>query len=253
MFDGCTSLTQAPALPSTEVDYHCYEYMFSGCTSLTEAPALPATILSGNCYSHMFDGCTSLTQAPELPATGMAYGCYRGMFSGCTSLTEAPEILVEGAEDSYTEMFIGCTSLSKIKVNFTRWDSYMGDNISDCDCMMFAGSMESWVYNVAPTGTFICPDELNIEYGVSRIPEGWEVVQFNKSGTENVTASSCSVWTEDHSIFVRGAVGRIEVYDLNGKLLRSAQGTENETVRFVLPGKGTYVVKTETKSVKIMN
>jgi hypothetical protein len=37
MFTSCSSLTQAPELPSTELaDYCCY-YMFSGCTSLTQA------------------------------------------------------------------------------------------------------------------------------------------------------------------------------------------------------------------------
>ena len=34
--------------------------MFSGCTSLTQAPALPATMLVNYCYSDMFSGCTSL-------------------------------------------------------------------------------------------------------------------------------------------------------------------------------------------------
>ena len=40
--------------------------MFSGCTSLTQAPALPATTLADGCYLGMFSRCTSLTQAPEI-------------------------------------------------------------------------------------------------------------------------------------------------------------------------------------------
>ena len=36
--------------------------MFRGCTSLTEAPALPATSLADSCYSYMFYGCTSLNE-----------------------------------------------------------------------------------------------------------------------------------------------------------------------------------------------
>ena len=70
----------------------CYESMFNGCTSLTAAPALPATTLAGGCYYGMFYGCTSLTTAPSLPATTLAERCYYGMFYGCTSLTTAPEL-----------------------------------------------------------------------------------------------------------------------------------------------------------------
>ena len=47
----------------------CYASMFEDCTSLTHAPALPATTLANHCYGYMFFGCTSLTQAPSLPAT----------------------------------------------------------------------------------------------------------------------------------------------------------------------------------------
>ena len=114
MFSGCTSLTQAPALPATTLAAYCYSSMFSGCTSLTQAPALPATTLVNICYSYMFEGCTSLTQAPALPATTLPYYCYKGMFSGCTALTQAPALpamtLMEGC---YQEMFSNCTSLTQ--------------------------------------------------------------------------------------------------------------------------------------------
>ena len=69
----------------TMADY-CYTYMFPGCTSLTQAPALPATTLASYCYNYMFQDCTSLTQAPALPATTLADRCYGSMFYGCTSL-----------------------------------------------------------------------------------------------------------------------------------------------------------------------
>ena len=69
----------------TMADY-CYYAMFQGCTVLTQAPALPATIMANNCYTAMFQGCTALTQAPALPATTMAINCYIAMFQGCTSL-----------------------------------------------------------------------------------------------------------------------------------------------------------------------
>ena len=80
MFDGCTGLTQAPALPATTLATYCYRYMFAGCTALTQAPALPATKLANYCYYRMFRGCTSLklsstqtgeyTVAYRIPTTG---------------------------------------------------------------------------------------------------------------------------------------------------------------------------------------
>lgn len=85
MFNGCTNLTTAPALPATTLAVGCYGMMFWGCTSLTTAPALPATTLAINCYYYMFRGCTSLTTAPNLPATTLADSCYSSMFEGCSS------------------------------------------------------------------------------------------------------------------------------------------------------------------------
>ena len=114
MFNGCTSLTQAPALPATTLAEGCYASMFSGCTSLTQAPALPATTLADYCYYDMFNGCTSLTQAPALPATTLASSCYMQMFSGCTSLTQAPALPATTLEIScYMQMFYDCTSLTQ--------------------------------------------------------------------------------------------------------------------------------------------
>ena len=114
MFSGCTSLTQAPALPATTLANDCYYNMFYGCTSLTQAPALPATTLVDGCYYSMFYGCTSLTQAPALPATTLANYCYSQMFCGCTSLTQAPVLpIITLANQCYDGMFAGCTSLTK--------------------------------------------------------------------------------------------------------------------------------------------
>ena len=114
MFNGCTSLTQAPALPATTLANSCYQSMFQGCTSLTQAPALPATTLANSCYRSMFNGCTSLAQAPELPATTLVDYCYGYMFQGCTSLTQAPALPATKLINScYRSMFQDCTSLAQ--------------------------------------------------------------------------------------------------------------------------------------------
>ena len=36
------------------MENYCYNAMFYGCTSLTQAPALPATTLASYCYDYMF-------------------------------------------------------------------------------------------------------------------------------------------------------------------------------------------------------
>ena len=114
MFKDCTNLTQAPALPATTLADSCYTYMFNGCASLAQAPALPATTLTISCYGGMFQGCTSLTQAPALPATKLATSCYSSMFRDCTNLTQAPSLPATTLADScYARMFRDCISLTQ--------------------------------------------------------------------------------------------------------------------------------------------
>ena len=79
---------------------HCYYYMFQGCTSLVQAPALPATTLKNYCYQGMFYDCTSLAQVPALPATKLKNYCYRYMFQDCTSLK-----LSSTQTDEYTQEY----------------------------------------------------------------------------------------------------------------------------------------------------
>ena len=110
MFSGCTNLASVQSvLPATDLTggTRCYESMFSDCTSLTTAPELPATALDWYCYLHMFSGCTSLTTAPELPAIKLYGSCYAGMFSGCTSLTHVKAMFKELYYDPDLDSYIG--------------------------------------------------------------------------------------------------------------------------------------------------
>ena len=79
---------------------YCYRSMFYGCTSLTAAPSLPATTLEFMCYGSMFQGCTSLTAAPSLPATTLEMRCYTAMFYGCTKIK-----LSTAASGTYTKSY----------------------------------------------------------------------------------------------------------------------------------------------------
>ena len=82
-FYGCTSLIQAPAIPSGVTNM---SWCFYGCTSLTQAPVIPSGVTD---MSSCFSGCRSLTQAPVIPSgvTNMIW-----CFYGCESLTQAPVI-----------------------------------------------------------------------------------------------------------------------------------------------------------------
>ena len=63
-FKGSTGLKDASGLDLDGIvlAYGCYISMFKGCTSLTQAPALPATTLASNCYNSMFRNCTKVTE-----------------------------------------------------------------------------------------------------------------------------------------------------------------------------------------------
>ena len=66
MFEGCTSLVNAPALPATELDINCYQSMFKGCTSLKKAPELRAKKFEERCYCWMFQDCKKLESVTML-------------------------------------------------------------------------------------------------------------------------------------------------------------------------------------------
>ena len=91
-------------LPATTLTDFCYHSMFDGCTSLTTAPALPALSLTIDCYEAMFRGCTSLTVAPVLPATRLTDHCYAEMFLDCSQLSSVTCLAVDISA-------VGCTSL----------------------------------------------------------------------------------------------------------------------------------------------
>ncbi|MBO4805545.1 MAG: T9SS type A sorting domain-containing protein [Paludibacteraceae bacterium] len=235
MFYRCTNLVQAPALPATTLADNCYDGMFLGCTSLTQAPALPATTLAKSCYSKMFCLCTNLVQAPALPATTLAEYCYSYMFNGCTSLVQAPELpAVELVNYCYDEMFYRCENLQKIKISFTEWSYETG----------------FWVGGVAPTGTFYCPKELPIKYGVNRIPEGWNVeyIDEERDVAEHISDASFKAWGADGKITYIGATMPVEIYDLDGRLVKKVKGKSQSVV---VPQHGIYVVKSGNVSLKV--
>ena len=212
MFRDCSKLTQAPALPATTLVDGCYNSMFMNCTSLSEAPALPATTLATNCYFDMFNGCTSLTQAPALPATTLTESCYREMFMNCTSLAQAPALpattLVYGC---YKQMFYNCASLNHIEVAFTDWGN---------------SCTPDWLANVSSKGEFVCPEELQPEFGSSYIPEGWTVKHNDEPefATGDVNGDG-TIDVVDINVLVSITLGNASADDYNGRADVNGDGT----------------------------
>ena len=100
----------------------------------------------------------------DLIQTPIVDYCYYSMFQDCTGLTSAPELPATTlANHCYHSMFQDCTGLALIKVHFTAWGS----------------QTSSWVSNVASAGTFYKPTALPEEYGTSKIPTGWAVVNID--------------------------------------------------------------------------
>jgi hypothetical protein len=107
MFRECTALIKAPTIPNSVIK--CTD-MFRDCSSLTEAPIIPNGVKG---CSRMFKNCTSLTKGPVIPHNIIS--CI-SMFQGCSSLTEAfaiPEGIREGEADYF---YGGCDKLKKIKI-----------------------------------------------------------------------------------------------------------------------------------------
>lgn len=122
-FEDCTSLTQAPAIPSSITNLgYCFDNCisltltpvipssvtnmfgcFKGCTSLTQAPVIPNGVTD---MESCFSDCSSLTQVPEIPSS-VRY--IRYCFSGCSLITQAPEI--PSGVTNMRECFFNCTSL----------------------------------------------------------------------------------------------------------------------------------------------
>ncbi len=173
MFQWCTWLTSAPALPATTLADRCYSNMFKWCTWLTTAPALPATTLFDYCYAYMFQWCTWLTSAPALPATTLDDYCYAYMFQWCTWLTSAPALpATTSTSRCYYYMFYRCTWLTSIPA--------LPSTALPTSCYAY---MFNWCSNIKLS------TEQTWEYQTAyRIPSSWD-------GQYNPDASTSMFWS----------------------------------------------------------
>ena len=125
----------------------CYNFMFDGCTGLTQAPALPATTLADSCYNGMFYGCTGLTQAPALPATTLADNCYNSMFASCTEINSHD---VETLNNS-SDVFLNNLSCASFTIHAETPPTIDFDTITGlkADCIIYVPAASVDAYKAA--------------------------------------------------------------------------------------------------------
>ena len=116
-----------------------------------------------NCFDGLFRNQSSLTTAPSITFNTLDYNALGMAFCDCKKLKRI-RFNVKGSSNGYRGMqqvLQGCDNLSVIEVDFKSWDNEQTDY---------------WCNGVSSTGVFVKPSELPLEYGISRIPEGWTVI-----------------------------------------------------------------------------
>ena len=241
MFKDCKSLVSVPQSIFEKETYICqkqYQGMFSGCIALTQAPDIYATNAPWLCCSGMFYNCESLENPPQIAVNNYSdSSAFSNMFQGCTSLKQAPtmyDLIKDGGSSSqHTEMFKNCTSLNYVEVSFTQWKIYYSGNDR-----LYSHTL-SWLANVSPTGTFICPKELadatdgyydeegNFVEGVGRgadtVPEGWTIdfpIIDARDGDANAMALMAVIsqqthadgtpWVKDSLVMMKSEAEKVE-------------------------------------------
>ena len=241
MFKDCKSLVSVPQSIFEKETYICqkqYQGMFSGCIALTQAPDIYATNAPWLCCSGMFYNCESLENPPQIAVNNYSdSSAFSNMFQGCTSLKQAPtmyDLIKDGGSSSqHTEMFKNCTSLNYVEVSFTQWKIHYSGNDR-----LYSHTL-SWLANVSPTGTFVCPKELaeatdgyydeegNFVEGVGRgadtVPAGWTInypIIDARDGDANAMALMAVIsqqthadgtpWVKDSLVMMKSEAEKVE-------------------------------------------
>jgi hypothetical protein len=141
--------------------------LFRSCRSLIDVAQLylSAVYLGAFCYARMFES-TGFSKQPIFSSNIASVNFYSFGFMFTQSYLEefiAPTNIL--STNSYDSL-LSSSRVKSIRVGFTNWASA-------------ELATQDWVNGVSPTGTFYKPSALPEEYGASRIPEGWTVVNID--------------------------------------------------------------------------
>lgn len=103
-----TTVTEIP-FDIELVDRGATQYMFQGCSSLTSAPAMDTSNVTD--MGSMFRGCSSLTHVPDLD-TGQVWNT-SNMFRDCAALTDGNVRLIGRLPDVVTTSMIRNSGLTR--------------------------------------------------------------------------------------------------------------------------------------------
>ena len=93
-FDGCTSLTTAPAVPESVTTLG---FCFAGCTELKNAPVVPASV---NTMFNCFNGCSKLPSVTL--KCNYVQGSFNLAFKDCSALGARSITVQKGKLSAYT-------------------------------------------------------------------------------------------------------------------------------------------------------
>ncbi len=149
---------------SPSVGRYAYTALFRGATALLSVPVITASIVDNRSFYQTFENCSNASGELTLPAVTPANNCYQ-QIAVQSKITSVHVKLQSLANYCLFRAFRFCASLSRIEVDFTSWGA------ADLTQPTY-----QWVAAVADSGTFVKPANLPEEYGVDRIPTGWNVI-----------------------------------------------------------------------------
>ena len=76
--------------------------MFNGCTSLTQAPELPANMLADSCYSGMFQGCTNINYIKVMFDNWEPISATQEWLPENNGMFECPQALIDSTSERST-------------------------------------------------------------------------------------------------------------------------------------------------------
>ena len=163
LFTGASALVSCPHdLTAKSIGAYGCAGTFELCSGmLTPIREIAIDTLAENCFDSMYARCGSIPYLSHVKATVMAPYCCTLMYYMCGNITSAyiPDVTL--ADYCFRRMFYYSSSLSGINTDITSWHQ--------------TATFE-WLSGVAAFGTFIKTAALPEEYGTSRIPSGWTVI-----------------------------------------------------------------------------
>lgn len=189
MFLDCSSLKNAPDLPSTTLINECYSQMFRG-SGIEKCPKISATSFKGYSCQQMFYGCNNLTETPTFaPSITIEGRSFKNAFERCINLQRAD---LSSISTIYYESLQGafdyCQKLKYVKVSFTDWDS--NENATD-----------GWLSSVSANGVFDCPSTLDTTTrDASHVPSGWTVTHGANAPSDDTTSTVEAMTTDIYTV-----------------------------------------------------